>query len=126
MSTLQKIIAILSITCYLAMASIAVASAIPMAMGTSESQQSTDYFDGSYEAQGKKTELGMPCHQGSAVTTDDANSSNHCQMLCAAIGHVVVSTEAADKSPAFHRSYPHIQAHSLFSTQLNVEQQPPK
>jgi hypothetical protein len=126
MSSLQKIIAVLSVTCYLAMSSIAVASALPMAIGNGKSTQSTDYFDNSSESQAEKTDLAMPCHQGGNAATDDVSTSNHCKMLCAAIGHVVVSTEVVDISPTFNSGYPSIEAHGLISTQLTIEQQPPK
>ena len=123
MSILQKIIAVLSVTCYLAMSSIAVASALPMALGNGKS---TEYSDNSSESQAEKTDLAMPCHQSGNAATDDVSTSNHCQMLCAAIGHVVVSTEVVDISPTFTSGYPSIEAHSLISTQLTIEQQPPK
>ena len=97
-----------------------------MAIGNGKSTQSTDYFDNSSESQAEKTDLAMPCHQGGNAATDDVSTSNHCKMLCAAIGHVVVSTEVVDISPTFNSGYPPTQAYSLISTQLNVEQQPPK
>ena len=65
-----------------------------MAIG---SGKSTEYFDNSSEFQAEKTDLAMPCHQGGNAATDDVSTSNHCQMLCAAIGHVVVSTAEADQ-----------------------------
>ena len=97
-----------------------------MVVGNSKSTQLTEYFDSSSEAYAEKTDLAMPCHQGGYATTDDAGASSHCQMLCAAIGHVVVSSEIAGISPTFTSGYPSVEAYSFISIQLNIVQQPPK
>ena len=134
MSTFFKILARILVVCYLATSSIAATHALPMTANISgpdgPSEMTTLYSasDDQQQDQSMAQTMAqtMPCHQGLSLSADGANTAALCKIFCAAIGHAILSLELVETSSSFSHNYPHSKAISLVSTQLNVEQQPPK
>lgn len=116
--------------CYLATSSIAATHALPMMANISGSDGTSEMailYSASDDQQHDQTMAQtMPCHQASSSSADGVNTAALCKIFCAAVGHAMLSLELAEMSSSFSHNYPHSKAISLVSTQLNVEQQPPK
>jgi hypothetical protein len=129
MSVLSKILAALSMVCYVATSSIAAAHAFPMmgGIGTSDSialETSTMVSKEANQAVG--SEAMMDCHQDANSSADSGKVSSICKIFCSAIGHALLSTELVEISSIFHNTSPRLGSDSLTTRQLSVEHQPPK
>lgn len=130
MSTFFKILARFFVVCYLATSSIAATHALPMTANISGSDGTSEmailYSASDDQAQDQAMAQTMPCHQGLSSSADGVNTAALCKIFCAAVGHAMLSLEPVETSSTFSHNYPHSKTVSLISTQLNVEQQPPK
>ena len=129
MSALSKILAALSMVCYVATSSIAAAHAFPM-MGGIASLDSIDLeattMVGEEANQADGSEAIMDCHQDASSSADSGKASGICKIFCSAIGHALLSTELVEISSKFHNTSPRLGTDSLTTRQLSVDHQPPK
>lgn len=129
MSPLTKILAAISMVCYVATSSIAAAHAFPMMSGIGGLDSialETTTMVGKEANQADGSEAMMDCHQNVNSSADTGKASGICKIFCSAIGHALLSTKLVEISSKFHSTFPRLGTDSLTTRELCVEHQPPK
>ena len=117
MKTVKKILILVSVLCYLVVASVAAVHAYPA--------MSDAVADSSTLASGSGLDDQPNCHESRDMSPDSA-ASGLCKIFCSAIGHAMTTDTASEVISLVPLVQVSTLSGSIVTRQLSVEQQPPR